>query len=44
MKFIFKSKKYNKVFKLRFKKLIKIINKIIELKYGKFGIKVIECG
>jgi hypothetical protein len=44
MKFIPKSKKYNKVFKLRFKKLTKITNKTIELKYGKFGIKAIECG
>jgi hypothetical protein len=44
MKFIPKSKKFNKIFKLRFKKLNNITNKTIDLKYGKFGIKAIECG
>ena len=42
MKFIPKSKKFNKIFKLRYKKLNYITNKTIDLKYGKFGIKAIE--
>lgn len=44
MKFIPKSKKFNKVFKLRFNKIVNIDHKTINLKYGKFGIKAIECG
>lgn len=44
MKFIPKSKKYNKIFKLRFKKINRITNKTIDLQYGKFGIKALESG
>lgn len=44
MKFIPKSKKFNKTFKLRFKKLNKIDYKTITLKFGKFGIKALEPG
>jgi len=44
MKFIPKTKRFNKVFKLRFKKLNKINYKTINLKFGKFGIKALEPG
>jgi hypothetical protein len=44
MKFIPKTKKFNKIFKIRFNNLNKINYKTIDLKFGKFGIKALEPG
>jgi len=44
MKFIPKTKKFNKIFKIRFNSLNKINYKTIDLKFGKFGIKALESG
>lgn len=44
MKFIPKSKKFNKVFKLRLKNQKQLTHKTITLNYGEFGIKALEPG
>lgn len=44
MKFIPKTKKFNKVFKLRQKNTKIIEHKTINLNYGNFGIKALEPG